>query len=60
MLMPHPQGHVNFLDSDDDTSRVREAYGNDTYRRPADVKAKYNPEDVFHNNKKIHSSTPAQ
>jgi hypothetical protein len=26
--------------SDDDTSRVREAYGDDTYRRLAEVKAK--------------------
>ena len=35
---------MNFLDSDDDTSRVRKAYGrrhvpDDTYRRLAEVKA---------------------
>jgi FAD/FMN-containing dehydrogenase len=53
-LQPHRAGvYVNFLDSDDDTSRVREAYGDDTYRRLADVKAKYDPENVFHNNKNI-------
>jgi FAD/FMN-containing dehydrogenase len=53
-LEPHRAGvYVNFLDSDDDTSRVREAYGDDTYQRLAAVKAKYDPENVFHNNKNI-------
>jgi FAD/FMN-containing dehydrogenase len=53
-LQPYRAGvYVNFLDSDDDTSRVREAYGDDTYRRLAEVKAKYDPENVFHNNKNI-------
>jgi Berberine and berberine like len=42
---------VNFLDSDDDTGRVREAYGEDTYQRLAEVKAKYDPGNVFHHNK---------
>src|SRR5262245_16529718 len=60
-LQPHRAGvYVNFLDSDDDTSRVREAYGDDTYQRLAGVKAKYDPENVFHNNKNIQPSTPAQ
>ena len=60
-LQPHRAGvYVNFLDSDDDTSRVREAYGDDTYRRLAEVKAKYDPENVFHNNKNIQPLTPAQ
>jgi FAD/FMN-containing dehydrogenase len=59
-LQPHRAGvYVNFLDSDDDTSRVREAYGDDTYRRLAEVKAKYDPENVFHNNKNIQPRTPA-
>ena len=53
-LQPHGAGvHVNFLDRDDDTSRVREAYGDDTYQRLAEIKAKYDPENVFHNNKTI-------
>jgi FAD/FMN-containing dehydrogenase len=53
-LRPHRAGvYVNFLDSDDDTDRVREAYGDDTYQRLAEVKAKYDPENVFHNNKNI-------
>ena len=60
-LQPHHAGvYVNFLDSDDDTSRVREAYGDDTYRRLAEVKAKHDPENVFHINKNIQPATPAQ
>jgi len=60
-LQPHHAGvYVNFLDSDDDTSRVREAYGDDTYRLLAEVKAKYDPENVFHNNKNIQPGVPAQ
>jgi FAD/FMN-containing dehydrogenase len=58
-VRPYAAGvYVNFLDSDDDASRVREAYGDDTYRRLAEVKAKYDPENVFHNNKNIQPSTP--
>jgi FAD/FMN-containing dehydrogenase len=60
-LQPHSVGaYVNFLDSDDDASRVREAYGDDTYRRLSEVKAKYDPGNVFHNNKNIQPGTPAQ
>src|SRR5215475_1198217 len=56
-LQPHRAGvYVNFLDSDDDTGRVREAYGDDTYHRLVEVKAKYDPENVFHNNKNIQPS----
>jgi FAD/FMN-containing dehydrogenase len=58
-LQPHRAGvYVNFLDSDDD-SRIREAYGDDTYRRLAEIKAKYDPENVFHNNKNIDPSEAA-
>jgi FAD/FMN-containing dehydrogenase len=54
-LQPHRAGgvYVNFLDSDDDSSRVREAYGDQTYRRLAEVKAKYDPDNIFHHNKNI-------
>ena len=53
-LQPHRAGvYVNFLDADDDISRVREAYGDHTYRRLAEVKAKYDPENAFHHNKNI-------
>ena len=54
-LHPHRAGsvYVNFLDADDDTSRVREAYGDRIYRRLAEVKARYDPDNVFHHNKNI-------
>ena len=59
-LEPHRAGvYVNFLDADDDTSRIREAYGDGTYRRLAGVKAKYDPGNVFHHNKNIEPGTPA-
>ena len=44
---------ANFLDADDDISRVRETYGDHTYRRLAEVKAKYDPDNAFHHNKNI-------
>jgi FAD/FMN-containing dehydrogenase len=60
-LQPHHAGvYVNFLDSDDDTGRVREAYGDANYRRLVEVKAKYDPENVFRNNKNIQPAVPAQ
>jgi hypothetical protein len=54
-LEPHRAGgvYVNFLDADDDSSRVREAYGDQTYRRLAEVKATYDPDNAFHHNKNI-------
>jgi FAD/FMN-containing dehydrogenase len=54
-LQPHRAGgvYVNFLDSDDGSSRVREAYGDQIYRRLAEVKAKYDPDNAFHHNKNI-------
>ena len=57
-LQPHSAGvYVNFLDSDDDTSRVRDAYGEETFLRLATIKAKYDPENVFHHNKNIEPRT---
>jgi FAD/FMN-containing dehydrogenase len=53
-LQPHHTGvYVNFLDSDDDAGRVREAYADDAYQRLAEIKAKYDPDNAFHNNKNI-------
>jgi FAD/FMN-containing dehydrogenase len=45
--------YVNFLDSDDDSSRVREAYPDEIYQRLAEVKANYDPDNAFHHNKNI-------
>jgi FAD/FMN-containing dehydrogenase len=57
-LAPHRAGvYVNFLDADDDASRVREAYGDDTFRRLADVKSKYDPDNAFRSNKNIQPLT---
>ena len=55
-LEPHRAGgvYVNFLDADDDAGRVREAYGDRNYRRLAEVKAKYDADNVFRRNKNIH------
>jgi FAD/FMN-containing dehydrogenase len=54
-LKPHrdPSVYVNFLDSDDRTSRLREAYSDATFRRLAEIKAKYDPDNVFHLNQNI-------
>lgn len=53
-LDPHRAGvYVNFLDADDDQSRVREAYGAPTYRRLVAAKTTYDPDNVFRNNKNI-------
>jgi FAD/FMN-containing dehydrogenase len=52
-LESHRAGvYVNFLDSDDE-GRVAEAYGDVTYRRLAEVKATFDPDNVFHLNKNI-------
>jgi FAD/FMN-containing dehydrogenase len=54
-LHPHRADsvYVNFLDSDDDTNRVREAYGDGNLRRLAEIKAEYDPDNAFHHNKNI-------
>jgi FAD/FMN-containing dehydrogenase len=57
-LQPHRAGgvYINFLDSDDDSTRVREAYGHRVYRRLTEVKANYDPDNAFHHNKNIKPS----
>jgi FAD/FMN-containing dehydrogenase len=45
--------YVNFLGGDEDPGRVREAYGDSVYDRLSGVKAKYDPDNVFHHNQNI-------
>jgi FAD/FMN-containing dehydrogenase len=54
-LAPHRAAgvYVNFLDADEGAARVREAYGDETYQRLADVKAKYDPDNAFHVNQNV-------
>jgi FAD/FMN-containing dehydrogenase len=45
--------YVNFIGGDEEPARVREAYGDSIYGRLADVKTRYDPENVFHHNQNI-------
>ena len=45
--------YVNFLGGDEDPDRVREAYGDSVYERLADVKTRYDPDNIFHHNQNI-------
>jgi FAD/FMN-containing dehydrogenase len=45
-------GYVNFMD-DDDGGRTESNYGRDHYGRLAAIKAKYDPDNVFHMNQNI-------
>lgn len=49
--------YVNFLGGDEHPDRIREAYGDDIYERLRDVKAKYDPENIFHHNQNIRPRT---
>jgi FAD/FMN-containing dehydrogenase/DNA-binding HxlR family transcriptional regulator len=56
-LEQHQTGaYVNFLDRDDQ-DRVREAYGEDAYRRLARIKSVFDPDNVFRLN---HNITPSR
>jgi FAD/FMN-containing dehydrogenase len=59
-LRPHGDVgvYVNFLDADDDAGRTSEAYGDRTYRRLAEIKAEYDPDNVFHHNRNISPAQP--
>ncbi|WP_209428014.1 FAD-binding oxidoreductase [Pararhodobacter sp. SW119] len=54
-------GYINFMMDDEGEARVRASYG-DNYARLADVKAKYDPENLFRVNQNIrpavHASQP--
>jgi FAD/FMN-containing dehydrogenase len=49
--------YVNFLGGDEDSGRVREAYGDAVFDRLVDVKTTYDPDNVFHHNQNIRPRT---
>ena len=53
-LAPHSTGRVyaNFIAADE-ADRVRSAHGPENYRRLRELKSKYDPENVFHNNPNV-------
>ena len=60
-LRPHGMGaagYINFL-SDEDEDRVRATYGEAKYRRLSEVKAAWDPDNVFHHNANIRPAVAA-
>jgi hypothetical protein len=54
-LLPHAMGSGSYINSETDfeEDRVRVSYGKDKYERLARIKAKYDPDNVFHLNANI-------
>lgn len=57
-MEPHATGgvYVNFLHNDEGEARIRAAYGK-SYRRLAQIKADYDPDNIFRSNQNIKPST---
>lgn len=53
---PDEGGYVNYMSEFEDP-RVRAAYGESKYGRPAAVKARFDPDNVFHLNANILPAT---
>ena len=53
-LMPHARegAYVNYMDDDESSARVRQAFG-DNFARLQALKDRYDPQNVFHRNQDI-------
>jgi FAD/FMN-containing dehydrogenase len=60
-VQPYSSGgtYVNFLNEDDAQDRTRQAYDTATYARLAEIKGRYDPENMFRSNKNIQPLVPA-
>jgi FAD/FMN-containing dehydrogenase len=58
-MRPHATGgvYLNFI-GDEGQDRIRAAYGEENYRRLAEIKAQYDPENVFRGNQNIMPAVP--
>ncbi|MFC6731675.1 BBE domain-containing protein [Haladaptatus sp. GCM10025707] len=58
-MIPHSTGgvYVNFLSEGEGEDRIRAAYGPEDYDRLAEVKAAWDPDNVFHMNQNIKPRT---
>ncbi|NBC33613.1 MAG: FAD-binding protein [Alphaproteobacteria bacterium] len=54
-LRPHSNGgvYVNFMSGDEGEARLRAAYGDETFRHLAAIKARYDPDNLFRFNQNI-------
>ena len=58
-MAPHATGgvYVNFLHNDEGEARVRASYGS-RYDRLAEIKARFDPANVFRSNQNIRPAAP--
>jgi FAD/FMN-containing dehydrogenase len=58
-MRPHATGgvYLNFI-GDEGQDRIRAAYGEENYRRLAEIKAQYDPDNVFRGNQNIMPAVP--
>ena len=58
-MRPYATGgvYLNFI-GDEGQDRIRAAYGEENYRRLAEIKAQYDPDNVFRGNQNIMPAVP--